>query len=129
MRRKTLKVLLGQRFDESSRYLKPEYGSVLEVWCALEGGVFFFLTVGFLIPRAISASSRKRLLLGAPPGRFSQARSPAGPFKLYRGAIHRSLETLGSLSFLRGIGEAIILYSCSLCQQKWAVCADLGEKF
>jgi len=54
---------------------------------------------GFLKPKATSANSRNLLLLGAPPGRFSHARSPVGSLRLWRGAIHRPSE--GSAFLLR----------------------------
>src|SRR6476661_7652634 len=61
---------------------------------------FFLCGPGFLRPSAISASSKKRVLLGIPPRRFSQARSPAGPLRLWRGAIHSPSDSLAFLGFI-----------------------------
>src|SRR6185369_5459420 len=58
--------------------------------CAPAAADLRFLGSGFFSPMAMSANSKKRLLLGGPPSWFSHARSPAGPFRLYRAATHRS---------------------------------------
>jgi hypothetical protein len=64
-----------------------EYGSFFAVSCVSVVLCFRFFGDGFFRPRAMSANSRSLLLFGGPPRRFSHARSPAGPLRLYLGAI------------------------------------------
>jgi hypothetical protein len=65
------------------------YGSFLVVSCVLASVGFRFFGEGFFKPRAMSANSKNLPLFGGPSRRLSQARSPAGPLRLYLGEIQR----------------------------------------
>jgi hypothetical protein len=76
------------------------YGSFLVVSCVLASVGFRFFGEGFFKPRAMSANSKNLPLFGGPSRRLSQARSPAGPLRLYLGEIQRpSAEDFSFLPF------------------------------
>jgi hypothetical protein len=86
----------------------------------------FLLGSGFFNPRARSASSSNLEVLGIPPTRFSQARSPVGPLSRERGETQSSSAESFFLPLFFFFPTILTLYShAQRVPVLWPACFDI----